>query len=82
MKNLTITFNFITPDDAPLDEARDLVDYAIDCIWDMWHDMNYRLDNYEISYTKITPSVFGEPSYKNIDVYKHYDEGNEEDAGE
>lgn len=82
MKNLTITFNFITPDDAPLDEARDLVNYAIDCIWDMWHDMNYRLNDYEIGYTEITPNTFGEPSCKNIDVYKYYDERNEEDASE
>lgn len=82
MKNLTITFNFITPDDAPLDEARDLVDYAIDCIWDIWHNMNYRLGDYKIDYTEITPNIFGDPSYKKINIYKHYEERNDDDAGE
>lgn len=77
MKKLEVTFNFITPDDAPLDEAQDLVNYTIDCIWDIWHNINYRLNNYKIGYIEITPNIFGEPSCKNIDVYKYYNEMNE-----
>lgn len=75
MKELTVTFNFITPDESDLGEARDLIDYIIDCIWDMWHDLGYCLNDYKINFTEI-----GEPNCKSIDFYKYYKE-DEDNAG-
>ena len=81
MKNLTITLNFITPDKSELNEARDLTNYIIDCIWDMWHDLEYYLNDYKINFIEIIPNDFGEPSCKSIDFYKYYKE-DEVNAGE
>lgn len=81
MKELTVTFNFITPDESDLGEARDLTDYIIDCIWDMWHDLGYYLNDYKINFTEIVPNSFGEPNCKSIDFYKYYKE-DEDNAGE
>lgn len=76
MKELSVTFNFITPDESDLSEARDLTDYIIDCIWDMWHDLGYCLNDYKINFTEI-----GESNCKSIDFYKYYKE-DEDNAGE
>lgn len=81
MKELSVTFNFITPDESDLSEARDLTDYIIDCIWDMWHDLGYYLNDYKINFTEIAPNDFGEPNCKSIDFHKYYKE-DEDDAGE
>lgn len=76
MKELSITFNFITPDESDLSEARDLTDYIIDCIWDMWHDLGYCLNDYKINFIEV-----GESNCKSIDFYKYYKE-DEDNASE
>ena len=76
MKELTVTFNFITPDESDLSEACDLTEYIIDCIWDMWHDLGYCLNDYKINFTEI-----GESNCKSIDFHKYYKE-DEDNAGE
>lgn len=82
MKNLTITFNFIIPDTSELNEARDLADYIIDCISDMWHDLDYRLSDYKISSTEteIVSNNLGEPNCKSLSFYKYYKK-EEDNAG-
>ena len=64
MKELNITFNFLVPNEEYNHcGAYDLANYIIDCIWDEFHQMNYKLQNYVIE-TKEVNSIEGDEDGK------------------
>lgn len=51
MKTLDITFHFTYDENIDCSEKNiyDLVEFMIDQTWDEFHDMNLKLENYEVS---------------------------------